>query len=197
MFHISGTVDHIIEILIIIYRCFSSFFFFEKRQHCKYKNYFVFYWPTSTIFKNNYLFFKFINKYQKEILSCAPPSSHLCDFFCLRITQLFFFISVYQLCQICGKLLYPGVSGICQCQPKLILMNLQLYHLKQSGIPLRIMFSWPYCAKALWLDSYFAQHLWDCSHFCQSFPFSLWRFLITISFRSKISSFRQLIQWLK
>ena len=26
------------------------------------------------------MFFKFINKYQKEILRCAPPSSHLCDF---------------------------------------------------------------------------------------------------------------------
>ena len=31
-------------------------------------------------FFNNYLFFKFINKYQKEIPSCAPPSSHVCDF---------------------------------------------------------------------------------------------------------------------
>ena len=26
------------------------------------------------------MFFKFINKYQKEILRCAPPSSHVCDF---------------------------------------------------------------------------------------------------------------------
>ena len=31
-------------------------------------------------FSNNYLFFKFINKYQKQILRCAPPSSHVCDF---------------------------------------------------------------------------------------------------------------------
>ena len=31
-------------------------------------------------FFNNYLFFKFINKCQKEILRCALPSSHMCDF---------------------------------------------------------------------------------------------------------------------
>ena len=31
-------------------------------------------------FFNNYLFFKFINKCQKEILRCAPPSSHVSDF---------------------------------------------------------------------------------------------------------------------
>ena len=29
------------------------------------------------------MFFKFINKCQKEILSCAPPSSHVCDFWLL------------------------------------------------------------------------------------------------------------------
>ena len=27
------------------------------------------------------MFFKFINKSQREILRCAPPSSHVCDFF--------------------------------------------------------------------------------------------------------------------
>ena len=31
-------------------------------------------------FVNNYLFFKFSNKCQKEILRCAPSSSHVCDF---------------------------------------------------------------------------------------------------------------------
>ena len=31
-------------------------------------------------FCNDYLFFNFINKCQKEILRCAPPSSYLCDF---------------------------------------------------------------------------------------------------------------------
>ena len=29
--------------------------------------------------RHKYLFFKFINKCQKEILRCAPPS-HVCDF---------------------------------------------------------------------------------------------------------------------
>ena len=32
------------------------------------------------IFKNNYFFFKFINKCQKEILRCAPTSSHVFEF---------------------------------------------------------------------------------------------------------------------
>ena len=32
-------------------------------------------------FFDNYLFFKFINKCQKEILRCAPPSSHVYDFY--------------------------------------------------------------------------------------------------------------------
>ena len=32
-------------------------------------------------------FLKFINKCQKEILRCAPPSSHLCDFFFLKMTE--------------------------------------------------------------------------------------------------------------
>ena len=40
--------------------------FFKKMQHC---------------FLNKSLFFKFISKYQKDILRCAPPSSHVCDFF--------------------------------------------------------------------------------------------------------------------
>ena len=30
------------------------------------------------------MFFKFINKCQTEILRCAPPSSHVCDFFTFR-----------------------------------------------------------------------------------------------------------------
>ena len=32
-------------------------------------------------FLNNYLFFKFINKCQKEILRCTSPYSRVCDFF--------------------------------------------------------------------------------------------------------------------
>ena len=31
-------------------------------------------------FFNNYMFFKFINKFLKDILRCTPPSSHVCDF---------------------------------------------------------------------------------------------------------------------
>ena len=36
--------------------------------------------PLNSFF-NKKLFFKFINKCQTEILWCAPPSSHVCDFF--------------------------------------------------------------------------------------------------------------------
>ena len=73
---ISGTVDHIIKIFVTIIKCKRCklmispkaflYIFFKKMQHC---------------FLNKYLFFKFISKYQKDILRCAPPSSHVCDFF--------------------------------------------------------------------------------------------------------------------
>ena len=43
------------------------------------------------IFLNNDLFFKVIDKCQKEILRCAPPSSHVCNF------QRFQFISQFGL----------------------------------------------------------------------------------------------------
>ena len=49
LLYISGTVDHIIEILIMI-STGVFLYFFLKMQHCKYWNYFVFYWPTSTVF---------------------------------------------------------------------------------------------------------------------------------------------------
>ena len=39
-------------------------------------------------FFNNYLFLKFINKCQKEILRCAPLSSHVCDFLYYRAEVL-------------------------------------------------------------------------------------------------------------
>ena len=35
---------------------------------------------------NNYFFFKFINKCKKEILRCASPSSHVCDFLKVGVT---------------------------------------------------------------------------------------------------------------
>ena len=47
-------------------------------------------------FLNGYLFFKFISKWQKEILRCVPPSSRVYDF--LNFKRLFFvfhFIFVY------------------------------------------------------------------------------------------------------
>ena len=39
-----------------------------------------FFWPTSTVFLNKKLFFRFISKYQTEILWCAQPSSHVSFF---------------------------------------------------------------------------------------------------------------------
>ena len=38
-------------------------------------------------FFNEYLFFKFINKCQTQTLRCAPPSSHVCEFYTLWIHQ--------------------------------------------------------------------------------------------------------------
>ena len=49
-------------------------------QHCKYLNYFVFLLAHFNSFFKNYLFLKFINKCQKDILRCVPPSSHVFDF---------------------------------------------------------------------------------------------------------------------
>ena len=48
-------------------------------HHCKYWHYFVFIGPFQQ-FSYFFFFFKFINKCQKEILRCTPPSSHVCDF---------------------------------------------------------------------------------------------------------------------
>ena len=48
---------------------------------------------------NNYLFFKFINKYQKDILRFALPSSNVCDFIQI-CTQMYWFqeLLVYGKC---------------------------------------------------------------------------------------------------
>ena len=64
-----------------IYRCFSLFFF---KNAALYILTFCFLLAHFNCFLNNCLFFKFINKCQKEILRGAPPSSHRCDFFDLR-----------------------------------------------------------------------------------------------------------------
>ena len=60
-----------------IYRCFSLFFF-KKHNIVNIKMILLFIGPLEQ-FLNNYLFFKFITKCQKEILRHAPPS-YVCDF---------------------------------------------------------------------------------------------------------------------
>ena len=63
-----------------IYRCFSLYIF-KKYNVINVKIMLFFIGPLQQFFLNNYLFFKFIRKCQKEILRCAPvPSSHVCDF---------------------------------------------------------------------------------------------------------------------
>ena len=59
-----------------IYMCFSFFFF-----KCNFVNIEIicFLLAHFSSFFNNYLFFKFINKFPKEMLRCASPS-HVCDF---------------------------------------------------------------------------------------------------------------------
>ena len=45
------------------------------------------------------LFFKFINKCQIEILRCAPPSSHVCDFFniaCFIVAKAILYLKTVQ-----------------------------------------------------------------------------------------------------
>ena len=63
-----------------IYRSFSSYFFL-KMQHWINIKIILFLLAHFNSFFNNGLFFKFINKCQKKILRCVPPSSHVCDFF--------------------------------------------------------------------------------------------------------------------
>ena len=73
LLYISGTVDHIIEILIII----STGVFLQFLNFVNIKT-ICFLLAHFNSF-NNYLFFKFISKCQKEILRCASPSSRVCD----------------------------------------------------------------------------------------------------------------------
>ena len=70
------TYDHIIEILIMIS---TGVFldFFQENETLQILELFCFLLTHFNSFLNNYLFIKFINKYQKEILRCAP---HVCDF---------------------------------------------------------------------------------------------------------------------
>ena len=77
-----------------IYRCLSLFLFFKKCNLASIK----FFFPLLAyfnIFLNNYLFFKFMNKCQKEILRCALPS-HVCDF--LSFTLFFHLLACIVEC---------------------------------------------------------------------------------------------------
>ena len=81
-----------------IYRCFSFFLFLINMVNTKISLFLLAHFYS---FCNNYLFFKWINKCQKEILRCALPSSRECDFkslLFLKTTQnensLNFFLSI-------------------------------------------------------------------------------------------------------
>ena len=80
MLCISGTVDHIIEILLTISAGVFCCFFLQKYNIVNIKIILFFIGPLQQFFYN-YLFLKFINKWKKKIWGCAPPSSHVCDFF--------------------------------------------------------------------------------------------------------------------
>ena len=82
LLYISENADHIIKNLKMISTGVLLYFFFFLKKfilvNIKIILFLLAYF--NNVF-NHYLFFKFINKCQKEILRCAPPSSHLCDFF--------------------------------------------------------------------------------------------------------------------
>ena len=58
---------------------FLYFFYFFIFVNIKMLTFFI--GPLQQFFFNKWLFFKFLNKCQTEILGCAPPSSHVCDFY--------------------------------------------------------------------------------------------------------------------
>ena len=94
LLYISGTVDHIMKILIMIsIGVFLSIFFFQKCYILNIKIILFLLADFNSFFNN--LFFKFINKCQKEIVRCPPLSSHVCDFLCIVPCFCFAF-----LCQI-------------------------------------------------------------------------------------------------
>ena len=55
---------------------FQGVFFLFLSKNCKYYNYFVFYWPTSTVILINICF---SSSSVNAKNNCAPPS-HVCDF---------------------------------------------------------------------------------------------------------------------
>ena len=86
MLCISGTVDYIIKILIMIST--SVFLYLKKKRSYVNTKIILFFLAHFNSFLNNYLFFKFTNKCQKEILRCAPSSLHVCDFYLYWITWI-------------------------------------------------------------------------------------------------------------
>ena len=64
-----------------IYRYWHFSLFFSKKCNIVNIKIISFLLAHFNSFFNNYLIFRFINKCQKEILRCAPPSSHMCNFY--------------------------------------------------------------------------------------------------------------------
>ena len=79
MLYISGTVYHIIQILIMVST--GVFLYFFKKYNIVNIKIILFLLAHLNSFFNDYLFFKFINKCQKEIMRCAPPSLRVCVIF--------------------------------------------------------------------------------------------------------------------
>ena len=59
----------------------AVFLYFLKKYNIVNIEIVTFLWAHFNSFFSKQLFFKFINKCRSEILSCAPSSSHVCDFF--------------------------------------------------------------------------------------------------------------------
>ena len=78
-----------------VYRCFSLYFFIK--WNIANIKIILFLLAHFNSFLNNSLFFKFINKCQKEILVCAPPSSHVCDFYFFVFLSLLMSQSVWHI----------------------------------------------------------------------------------------------------
>ena len=66
-------------------------------------------------FFNKLLFFKFSNKYQTEILGCASPSSHVCDFI----------YSIVIECKLCYAYKNWTIYKVIQFEDNLLLLSLQ------------------------------------------------------------------------
>ena len=91
-----------------ISRCFSLYFL--KKCNILNITIILFLLAHFNSFFNNNLFFKFINKCQKEILRCAPPSSHVCDFLVYYLIHM----NIYTLnLPVCNSGHCTYVMGLC------------------------------------------------------------------------------------